>query len=115
MPSVGSLISVQARTVGPWTCCKTAAITLGLMWSPGILQTVKSGRQSFSFLSGSARTKRWLRQLLGTAEPQRDKRTNSAEEEHDEDGEKVVKDQGDPEPRRSNICQNPESENQATL
>lgn len=90
-------------------------LVAALLSSPGILQTVKSGRQSFSFLSGSARTKRWLRQLQGTAEPQRDKRTNSAEEEHDEDGEKVVKDQGDPEPCKSNICQNPESGNQATL
>lgn len=66
-----------------------------------------SARQSFSFLFGSTRTKRWLRQLQGTAEPERDKRTktNRAEEEEggredddEEEGEKVVRDQGDPVP-----------------
>ncbi len=32
MPSVESLITVENQSIGPWTCCKTAAITLCLMW-----------------------------------------------------------------------------------
>ncbi len=32
MPSVESLITVENQPIGPWTCCKTAAITLCLMW-----------------------------------------------------------------------------------
>lgn len=83
-----------------------------------------SASQSFSFLFGSTRTKRWLRQLQGTAEPERDKRTktNRAEEEEggredddEEEGEKVVRNQGDPEPHRIISCQNLEKGNQATL
>ncbi|ROL54188.1 hypothetical protein DPX16_10611 [Anabarilius grahami] len=86
-----------------------------------------SASQSFSFLFGSTRTKRWLRQLQGTAEPERDKRTktNRAEEEEggredddeeeEEEGEKVVRNQGDPELHRIISCQNLEKGNQATL
>lgn len=32
MPSVESLITVENQPIGPWTWCKTAAITLCLMW-----------------------------------------------------------------------------------